>query len=243
MNTSNPGSSLFPRTQWSVVLGAGREEEAARHAALEALCRHYWYPLYVYLRRTGHAHSDAEDLTQDFLAHLLAREGLAFARPDRGRFRTFLLSSLRNHIVNDWHRRRAQKRGEGRQHLPLEFSSAADRYAVEPRSPELTPEKLYDRHWAQAMIEQALAELRIEYEQSGRGPLFSELEPLLWHDTTAGSHAACANRLSMRTHAFTVALDRLRHRVGERLRDIVAQTVEDPSEVNTELVHLLAIMG
>lgn len=236
-------AGVFPQTQWSIVLRASNEPGAEGRAALEALCRRYWYPLYAYLRRTGHPHHAAEDCTQDFLAHLLAGDAFHRARPERGRFRTYLLSALRNFLINEWHRGRAKKRGAGVPPLPLEMTAAGERYALEPASPDLPPEQLFDRHWAVALIEQALDELRADYAGNGRGRLFEELEPLLWRDDTADTHAVCAARLGLQTHAVTVALGRLRHRTGERLRRIVAETVADGSDIDAELKHLLACVG
>lgn len=215
-------------------------QEPEAHAALELLCRRYWYPIYVYVRRLGYPHHTAEDCTQGFLAHLLARDAFVRASPERGRFRTFLLSALGNYLINDWHRSHAQKRGAGAAHLSLEFAAAAQRYDLDPPSPTLTPEQSFDRNWSLAIIDQALAELRGEYDRAGRGGLFRELEPLLWQDATTDTHATCAARLGLQTHTFTVALERLRHRLSERLRHLVSETVVDESGIDEELRHLLA---
>jgi len=240
-HASNPGA--FPSTQWSMVLHAGADSESQVRAALESLCRQYWYPLYTFVRRQGRAHHEAEDCTQEFLARLIANAGMARARPERGRFRTFLLIALRNFLTNEWHRAHAAKRGGGQIPLPLEFDLAEKRFAREAPDPALTPEQVFDRHWAQSMIDRAVAELRGEYEASGRGVLFAALGPLIWHQSDAGKRSALAAQLNLNANAFTVALQRLRRRLGERLRSNVAQTVADPADVDAELRHLISAMN
>ena len=235
--------SAFPTTQWSVVLHAGEGSETQVRSALEALCRRYWYPLYTFIRRQGRPHHEAEDCTQEFLARLLANEGMARARPERGRFRTFLLTSLRNFLVNQWQREQAAKRGGGQAALPLELASAEERFAREPADPGLTPEQAFDRNWARGMIDRAIAGLRKEYEKSGRGILFAALGPLVWSKVTPESHVQLAEQLGMNAHAFSVALHRLRRRLGERLRADVAETVAEGADVDAELRHLIAALG
>lgn len=237
----SPGSA-FPSTRWSLVLHAAGGPDTQARAALESLCRQYWYPLYSFVRRQGRAHHEAEDCVQEFLARLLAAHGIARARSERGRFRAFLLTSLRNHLANEWHRSHAAKRGGDHPPLPLEFDSADQRYCREPADAGLTPEQAFDRNWAHSMLDHAIAELRGEYEQNGRRALFTTLEPLIWDTSRSVSHAGLAERLGMNAHAFTVALQRLRRRLGERLRSDVAQTVADDAEVDTELRHLIAAL-
>jgi RNA polymerase sigma-70 factor (ECF subfamily) len=238
-----PAHGEFPSTQWSMVLRAGEGSESQVRSALESLCRQYWYPLYTFIRRQGRTHHEAEDCTQEFLTRLLASDGVAKARPDRGRFRTFLLASVRNFLVKEWQRGQAAKRGGGLAPLPLEFDTAADRFAREPADPGLTPEQAFDRNWAQGMVDRAVAALRNEYEKSGRGALFAALGPLVWSNSTQESHTELAEQLGMNTHAFTVALQRLRRRLGERLRTDVAQTVADEADVDAELRYLIAALG
>lgn len=233
----------FPATQWSMVLRAGEGSETQVRLALESLCRQYWYPLYTFVRRQGRTHHEAEDCTQEFLARLLASDGVARARPERGRFRTFLLASLRNFLVNEWQRVQTAKRGGGASHLTLDFGTAAERFAHEPEDPGLTPEQAFDRNWAVGMVERVVAELRQEYEKSGRGVLFAALEPLIWSNPGSAHVAAPAARLGLSAHAFSVALHRVRRRLGERLRARVAEIVADESEIDTELRHLSAALS
>jgi RNA polymerase sigma-70 factor (ECF subfamily) len=233
----------FPVTQWSVIVRAGGPGTAQARSALEHLCRQYWFPLYAFVRRQGRPHHEAEDCTQEFLARLLAQEGVGRARPEQGRFRSYLLTALRNFLTNEWHRARAEKRGGGRAPLPLEFETAERTYSREPADPALTPEQAYDRTWALGLIERSVAALREDYEKSGRGALFNELAPLVWGDGAAETLSVPAARLGLTTHAFTVALHRLRQRLGRRLRADVAETVATDAEVDEELRQLIAAVS
>ena len=235
-----PPRGAFPSTQWSMVLNAGEGSETQARAALESLCRNYWYPLYTYIRRQGRTHHEAEDCTQEFLARLLASDGIARARPERGRFRTFLLTSLRNFLINEWQRGQADKRGGGQAPLPLEFDTAGERFAREPVDPGLTPEQAFDRNYALDMIRRAIDSMHAEYEKNGRGALFGALRPLVWGNNSPESLAQQAARLGMNAHAFSVALQRMRRRLGERLRLEVSQTVAEEADVDGELRHLIA---
>jgi RNA polymerase sigma factor (sigma-70 family) len=238
-----PANGSFPTTHWSVVINAGAGSESLARAALESLCRHYWYPLYSYVRRQGRTHHEAEDCTQEFLARLLATETVARARPERGRFRTFLLTTLRNFLTTEWRRTQAAKRGGAATHLSLDWRDAEQRFAYEPADTGLTPEQAFDFNWAHRLIEGAIATLRVEYERRQQALLFAELAPFIWGPVEGETLAAPAQRLGLSTHAFTVALQRLRQRVGTRLRESVAETVADGAEVDTELRHLIAAVS
>jgi RNA polymerase sigma-70 factor (ECF subfamily) len=238
--TPPPGPSLFPTTHWSVVINAGTGSESQARAALETLCRQYWYPLYHFVRRHGRSHHEAEDCTQDFLARLLAADRVGRARPERGHFRGFLLTALRNDLTKQWEKNQAEKRGGGQTVLPLDFAAAGERFSREPADPGLTPEQAFDRTWAAELILRTVAELREEYESSGRGELFAALAPLVWSPGPAESQEPAAQHLGMKTHAFAVALQRLRRRLGDRLRARVAETVATPADVDAELHHLIA---
>lgn len=242
-NTAASGGGAFPTTQWSVVLQAGAESESKARHALGTLCRHYWYPLYAFVRRQGRSHHEAEDCTQEFLARLLANAGVALARPERGRFRTFLLTALRNFLTDEWHRSMAAKRGGGKIIRSLDLEKADERFSHEPVDPGLTPEQAFDCSWAADLLDAAVAELQNEYQKSGRGELFATLQPLMWGNSVNESHADLAQKLGLNTHAFTVALQRLRRRLGERLRLDVAQTLADGSLVDAELRYLISALG
>ncbi|MDB6167547.1 MAG: polymerase sigma factor, sigma-70 family [Verrucomicrobia bacterium] len=237
-----PNESAFPATQWSMIVRAGGPDTSEARSALEHLCRQYWFPLYSFVRRQGRSHHEAEDCTQEFLARLLAAEGVGRARREQGRFRTFLLAGLRNFLTNEWHRSQAAKRGGGHVLLSLEFTAAEETYSREPADPGLTPEQIFDRAWALGMIERAIGGLKKDYENSGRGVLFDAIVPLVWGDKSEAL-AATAARLGMNTHAFTVALARLRQRVAQRLRADVVATVANSADVDGELRHLIAAVS
>ncbi|HEX2100001.1 MAG TPA: sigma-70 family RNA polymerase sigma factor, partial [Candidatus Synoicihabitans sp.] len=248
MNTNSqawaaPGKdSAFPATRWSMVLNAGHESSSQAHAALETLCRAYWYPIYAFVRRKGQSHHEAEDSTQEFLTQLLASDTIGHARPERGRFRAYLLKSLQNFLVNEWHRASAAKRGGGVMTVSLQFDAAEERFALDPADPGLTPEQAFDRAWAHGLINHVVDELRAEYRQSGRGALFEGLGARIWSAANLEPSEQVAARLGLSVQAFDVALHRLRRRVGERLRAHVVQTVGTAAEVENELRHLVAAL-
>jgi RNA polymerase sigma factor (sigma-70 family) len=233
----------FPTTQWSLVLHAGAGAATQAHVAMEKLCARYWYPLYVFVRRQGRSHHEAEDCTQEFLTRLLAADGVARARREQGRFRSFLITALRNFLTNEWHRAQTEKRGGGQIPLPFAVTGADDRFAHEPRDEALSPDQAFDRSWARAMIEKSLETLRNEYEANGRAEIFSALLPLVWGNEVPGSLAEYAARLGLKEPALAVALHRLRRRLGERLRAHVLETVDNDAEADDEVRHLIAALA
>ena len=232
----------FPPTRWSMVINAGHESSSQGREALETLCLAYWYPLYAFVRRQGQSHHQAEDSTQEFLSRLLASHAIGLARPERGRFRSYLLKSLSHFLINEWQRASASKRGGGVVPLSLSFDAAADRFAHEPADPALTPEQAFDRNWAHRLIDQVVTDLRAEYVRSGRGQVFEVLGPRIWSAAHSEPAEQSAAQLGLTVPAFDVALHRLRRRVGERLRAHVAQTVATEAEVESELRHLVAAL-
>lgn len=233
----------FPTTHWSMVVHAGSGSATEARSAMEKLCQHYWYPLYVFARRQGRAHHEAEDCTQEFLSRLLATEGIARARREQGRFRTFLLTALRNFLTNEWHRAQTEKRGGGLAPISFDAQGADRRFLHEPADSGLTPDQAFDRSWAQGLIDSAVAAVRTEYEKSGRGAQFDALASLVWGNASPESLAQHAARMGMKEQAFTVALHRLRRRIGERLRGDVAETVAEGKDVDHELRHLISAVG
>src|SRR5437667_2665213 len=163
----------FDTTHWTAVQAAGRSTATSAGRAMEELCRMYWYPLYSYVRRQGNSPEDAQDLTQDFFSRFLEKEYIKLADRERGRFRTFLLTSMKHFLVNEWAKRRAEKRGGG-QVFSLDEESAETRYGLEPVD-NLTPEKLYDKNWAIALLDRAADRLRAEYAGFGKLALFDQL--------------------------------------------------------------------
>jgi RNA polymerase sigma-70 factor (ECF subfamily) len=232
-------SKSFPTTLWTVVLRAGREEPAQVQAALAQLCQAYWYPLYSFVRCRGYSPDDAEDLTQAFFTHLLEKHALERVDPKLGRFRTFLLASLRNFLANHWDKMHAQKRGGGKKFVSLDVERAESRYQLEP-SYEMTPERHFERQWALTLLDQVLDALRDEYHAEGKGDLFEELKVVLIGQP--GGYAHLAAQLGRSEGAIKVAVHRMRHRYGELMRAQIAATVGE-EDVEDELRQLLAVLG
>ena len=234
-------SEAFPLTHWSAVFAAGKEGTARAEAALAEFCSAYWYPLYAFARRKGHQPADAQDLTQGFFAYLIQAQLVAKANPEKGRFRSFLLGCFINFTAADKERARTLKRGGGHLVVPLKSQQAEARLAQEP-SPDASPERLYDRHWALAVIEVALAHLEAEFKKSGRTALFQQLQPFLQGDASGPSYAEVAQQLGTTEGTIKVTVHRLRQRYRDLLRTVVSQTVNSPIEVDAELAHLMAAL-
>ena len=239
---SRDGVPAFTTTHWSVVLAARHSDPEQAKAALEQLCKRYWYPLYAFLRRRGHSPPEAEDLTQSFFAHLLSKEALTRVERSKGLFRTFLLTSLVNFLHDERDRQQALKRGGGQRIISWDEMSAEEMYQHEPAG-ELTPEKLFERRWALTLIEQVLACLRQEYQAAGKEELFKQLEPCLTGGVSSGFYDEAAARLHMNAGAVRVALHRLRRRLGELLQSEIAHTVNRPEEIKEEIRHLFAALS
>jgi len=243
---SNQDSALVPdqrftTTHWSVVLLAGLADSPQANEALEKLCRTYWYPLYVYVRRQGNSPEDAQDLTQIFFSRLLEKNYCAKADRDRGKFRTFLLGSLKNFLVNEWKRAGRLKRGGGVEFLSLDANVAENRYAAEPAN-ESNPDAAYEKRWAVTLIEQVLTVLRQEFNAADKARLFEELKGFIWGDKSAASYAEIAGPLNLTEGTVKVAVHRLRQRFRQLLRAEVAHTVARPEDVDGELRHLIAVV-
>jgi RNA polymerase sigma-70 factor (ECF subfamily) len=232
----------FVTTHWSVVLVAGRTDSTRAQSALARLCQTYWYPLYAYVRRRGHSPHDAQDLTQEFFARLLERHTIANADPNRGRFRSFLLSTMNHFLAHEWERLRAQKRGGGRQLLSLDLARAEERYDLEPAD-NSSPDKLFDKHWAGALLEEVLNQLEAEYQQAGKAGLFAALKQTLTGTHESQPYAVLATRLGMNEAAVKVAVHRLRKRYRELLRVEITNIVADPEQAEDELRHLFTALA
>jgi RNA polymerase sigma factor (sigma-70 family) len=236
-SSSQPKS--FPTTLWTVVLHAGQDDTGQVRAALAQLCEAYWYPLYSFVRRRGYSAHDAEDLTQAFFARVLEKRGLERIDPERGRFRTFLLASLKNFLANDWDKANAQKRGGGQTIVSLDRESAESRFQLE-LCHEITPERNFERQWALSLLDQVLDELGKEYQADGKGNLFEELKAVLVGQPN--SYAEIAARLEQNEGAVKVAAHRLRQRYRDLMRSRIAATVGE-GEVDDELRHLFAALS
>jgi RNA polymerase sigma-70 factor (ECF subfamily) len=238
----SPAASEFLTTHWSVVLAAGKVESPKAAAALEDLCRAYWKPLYAYVRRQGHDAHEAQDLTQDFFARLLEKHYLELADPARGRFRTFLLTSLKRFLINDWKRASRQKRGGGQEPFSLDSQSAEADYVFEPAE-GLSPEQIYEKRWATTLLERVLGKLQADYEAAGMAALFNELKVYVWGEKSGLSYADIGAQLGLTEGAIKVAAHRMRQRFRQLLRDEIGNTVADPSEVDAELQYLFEVVA
>ena len=235
------GGRRFATTRWSLVLDARDGESRNSDQALAELCESYWFPLYAFVRRQGHDPEDAADLTQAYFAKLLEKDYLQDVRPEAGRFRSFLLASLKHFLYNEWDRRQAQKRGGHVQKISLDAQLAENRYSVEPAE-RLTPEDLYEQHWALTVLERTLSQMAEETPESKRSR-FEKLRPFLIGEETDVTYRQIAEELGMSESGVKVAVHRLRRRFGAVLRREIGQTVADPQEVDDEIHHLLGCLS
>ena len=233
------GPRQFETTRWTMVRTAGDASSPDAEQALTTLCRTYWYPLYAYLRREGHAREDARDLTQSFFVKLLEEGTIRVADPRRGKFRSFLLASLKHFVSNQLRRERTAKRGLGRAPTSLDFLDfeiAEGRYAKE-LAHAATPEQVFERRWAFTVLEQVVEDLRREYVDLGKARLFSHLKPFLGGDSDTVPYREIATELDMTEGSVKVAVHRLRRRCRALLLSEIAHTVADPADVEGELRH------
>jgi RNA polymerase sigma-70 factor (ECF subfamily) len=231
----------FASTQWSLVLRAGGKPGSSARAALEVLCSRYWLPLYVFVRRRVNDAHAAQDLTQEFFTRLLAKNTLAHAEPERGRFRGFLLAALKHFLANESDRARARKRGGGRQLLSLDWEQGESRYHLEPRD-ERTAERIFDRQWALTLLDRVVRRLQDEYLAAGKTRQFDLLKDALT-GRAAVAYAAVAEELSLSQDAVRQAASRLRKRYRTLLREEVAATVAGQHEVDDEIRALFAALA
>jgi len=238
--TDNDRPSPFVTTRWSVVLAAKDKTAPESAAALEALCQTYWYPLYAFLRKSGHSPPDAQDLTQEFFARFLARDWLRPVLREKGRFRTFLLITLKRFVAKEWQRATAQKRGGGNPAVSLDALAAEDRFTTEPA---LAPDELYERRWAMTLLNNTLTELGAEFQRGGRGKEFDILKGWLTAGRGEIPYAEVATALGTTSEAARVAVHRLRKQFRERFSANIAQTVETPEEVKNEIRHLVSVLS
>jgi RNA polymerase sigma-70 factor (ECF subfamily) len=236
--TSTPSSDasgeIFATTHWTVVLAAGKQSTPQSARALEELCRAYWFPLYAYVRRRGHSREDAEDLTQAFFARFLEKNYLAGLSAERGRFRAFLLASLKHFLANEWDKSQRQKRGGGVMPLSLDWQTADSQFQIAATAGP-SPDKAFDREWAVALLAKVIERLQTECEAEGRARQFAELKIFLTAGKGTLTHAAAAQALGMDEVAVRVAVHRLRKRYRQLLRDEIAQTLADAADVDEEM--------
>jgi RNA polymerase sigma factor (sigma-70 family) len=240
IKTVNGGAATFTTTHWTVVLEAQGESPAAQEA-LETLCRTYWRPIYSFVRRQGIEPEEAKDLTQGFFALLLERRDLNTVRQEKGRLRSYLLTSLKHFLTNERNRAMAIKRGEGQRLIPLEDLRERERVGSEPAE-TLPADQIYERHWALSVLDQVLARLRDEYRAAGNIQLFDRLQKSLTDEPDHPSHANTARELGMTENAVRQASYRLRQRYRQLLHEEIAHTVMVPADVEDELRHLIAVL-
>ncbi len=221
---------------------ASQNDTARAQEALTRLCETYWFPLYAFVRRCGHAPEDAQDLTQEFFAQLLAHNWVARADRNKGRFRSFLLLVMKRFLAKEWDKVRTLKRGGQARLVSLQLDTAETRYSQEPADTR-TPEQLFEKQWALTLLQTVLQRLRQDYARDAKGELFEKLEPCLIGSREIQPYAALAAELGMTEGAVKVAVHRLRERYRECLKNEIAQTLASPAEVEAELRHLFRVLS
>jgi RNA polymerase sigma factor (sigma-70 family) len=245
-STGGPSSERradwFRTTQWTqlLVVRDGAPSGAA-HAGLSNLCESYWRPIYIYLRRSGFSAADAEDLTQGFFEHLLSRDWLRNVQPENGKFRSFLLKSLKNYRQNVRTKERAEKRGGNRTPIPLDELSRQEE-ELSCASDSLTPEQSFDRSWAQALMQRAIHRLRAEYVQNGKGDLYNALKDLDLYERGGKSYAQIGAEFALSESAIKSAVRRMRARLGNIIRMEIHATLADPAQSQEELIFLQEVL-
>jgi len=240
---SSREDAVFETTHWSLVRTAAETGKPAAPAALDRLCALYWPALHAFLCRKGYSAPEAEDLVQGFFEHFLAGEYLRSVAPDKGRFRSFLLASLRHFVANEQRDRRTQRRGGGNLHIALPLNGNGNNDSAESRlRTEPTPEELFDRNWGETIIREASRQLRDEYERRGRLEIYSTIRTWLAREVKPGEYATAAERLRTTEGAIAAAAHRMRNRFRELVRREVAQTVQSPGEIADEMRYLLRVL-
>jgi RNA polymerase sigma-70 factor (ECF subfamily) len=241
-SASTAPGDIFATTHWTVVLAAGKRHTPQSDHALEELCRSYWFPLYAYVRRRGHNKEDAEDSVQEFFARFLAKNYLAGLSAERGRFRAFLLASLKHFLINEWKKSQCLKRGGGGKILSLDWQTADTKFQVAATN-DPSPDKAFDREWALALLAKVIGRLQTECEADGKSKLFEQLRIFLTAGKGALSHADAAKNLRMDETAVRVAVHRLRKRYRSLLREEISQTLADAADVDEEMRALFGAFG
>jgi len=229
----------FPSTLWSMVRSA---QDGQSTVALERLCRAYWSPLYAYVRRQGYSPEDAQDMTQEFFSRLLGDHSLASVHESKGRFRSFLLASIKHLLTNEWKRANRQKRGGGQKHFSLDAEIAEGRHHQEPLD-QLDPEKVYEKRWAETLLQRVLDRLRGEWERKDMARDFDELKPFLVDKQAGGTFADAAAHAGVTEASLKWAVHKLRQRYRELVRDEIAQTVSTTEEIEDEIRYLFTVLA
>jgi RNA polymerase sigma-70 factor (ECF subfamily) len=233
----------MPTTHWSVILRTANDATTTAQQALETLCRTYWYPLYAYLRRDGRTSHEAQDLTQGFFAHLLRKSGLGSVERKEGmRFRSWLLSALRNYTRDEWRKAQTEKRGGGESAISIDAEEAEERYGHEPADPT-NPAKLYERKWAMELLGRVLTKLEEKYASKSGQALFAALQPFVLGNGDPSSLRELGRHLGMKPATVGVEISRLRARYRQTLRAEIANTVATTAEIEEELGYLYSVMS
>ena len=241
-NSNSTGRPRFATTHWSVVLAAGKSSSAQQKQALETLCQSYWFPLYAFLRRRGYNTHQAEDYTQGFFADILEKHDLRAADPERGRFRSFLLATLKHFLSDERDRVQAQKRGGGRRLLSLDFQEAESQYHLEPAD-RLSPERLFEKSWALTVLEKTMVSLRADSTRKGKEDVFDHLKVYLTTEKDEIPYRDMAEKLKMSEGSVRIAVHRLRRQYRKLLRDEIAQTVATEDQIDEEIEQLFAALA
>jgi RNA polymerase sigma-70 factor (ECF subfamily) len=241
-NSERPSRGQFATTQWSLILSAADQSSPRWQQSLSQLCQLYWYPLYAFVRRQGCTASEAEDLTQEFFLRVLEKGYLDAAGPEKGKFRTFLLVCLRRFLANEHDRQTAQKRGGGNRVLSIDFAVAESHYQLEPADPA-TPQRVFERRWALALLDLVMRRLQSEYAESGKAALFDRLKVFLVCDEAPARYSDLERELNVSASALKVAVHRMRRRYGQLLSAEIARTLDAKTSVQEEINALITALG
>ena len=240
---SKRGQSDFANTRWTLVLAAGDQKSPASQAALKQLCETYWYPLYVYARSRLASRADAEDMTQAFFAEFLEKNFAATADPQRGRFRAFLLTALKNFMSKEWEKARAKKRGGDHSIFSLDFASADSQFGTLKEQRERTPDELFNRQWAITLLNRILDLLEQEHIADSKSALFEELKGFIIGDHSGKTYSDAAEALGMTTAAAKMAVSRMRGRYQALMKKEISQTVSENESVEDEIRSLFSALA
>jgi RNA polymerase sigma-70 factor (ECF subfamily) len=238
---ANDKPDRFQTTHWSLVAAARDGSSPQARKALAELCEIYWYPLYAFIRRSGHGMEESRDLTQEFFARLLEKDYLAGVDREKGKFRSFLLTACKNFLANECDRAAALKRGGGCTIQSFDSTDAEKRFGQEPAH-HSTPERLYERRWALMLLQNALGQLRREFQQAGKEAVFERLKGLLTGEKREERYADAAVTLGISESSVKVSVHRLRRRYGEILREQISRTLRNPSEIDAEIRDLFTAL-
>ena len=235
-------SSEFRTRSWSLILAPASNPTANSRRALATLCQTYWNPVYAFIRRNGHDPDATQDLTQEFFARLIEKNYLDDADRKRGRFRSFLLVSVKHFLANEWDRSRALKRGGGRLHVSID-AVEAERWYAPSAAGDITPERLFERRWALSLLERVMRRLRADYAEAGKAPQFQTLETFLSEESDEKNYEELAARTGLSVGALRMSVLRMRRKYRALLRAEIAETVETPEEIDEEIRFLLSTLS